>query len=98
MNAASQVLLVEDDPGDVRLAMAVLRKLEMADRAIVVSDGQEAIDFLYSRGKFSQRGSAMPAFILLDLKLPRVNGFELLQQIKADPRLKLIPVVVLTSS
>jgi CheY-like chemotaxis protein len=98
MISTPQILLVEDDPGDVRLALAVLRKLNMENRALIVGDGEEAMDFLYSRGKFAQRTSGLPAFILLDLKLPRVNGFDLLKQIKSDSKLKSIPIVVLTSS
>jgi CheY-like chemotaxis protein len=98
MIATSHLLLVEDDPGDVRLAMAVLSKLRMANRAVVVNDGEEAMEFLYKRGKFARSETGAPSVILLDLKLPRVNGFELLQRLKSDAMLKSIPVVVLTSS
>jgi len=98
MTSPLQFLVVEDDPGDVRLAMGVLKKLHLANRAVVVNDGEEAMEFLQKRGKYSQRSSGLPAFILLDLKLPRVNGFEVLQQLKSDALLKSIPVVVLTSS
>jgi CheY-like chemotaxis protein len=98
MSTAIDILLVEDDPGDVYLALAVFRALQMAERCVVVNDGEDAMDFLRSSGRFSQRAPGLPRLILLDLKMPRMNGFELLQQIKADIRLKLIPVVALTSS
>jgi CheY-like chemotaxis protein len=98
MSSAPKILLVEDDPGDVHLAMAVFRTLDIAERTVVASDGQEALDFLRLRGPFSFRNPGLPALILLDLKMPRVDGFDLLQQIKADAELKLLPVVALTSS
>jgi CheY-like chemotaxis protein len=98
MNTCTEILLVEDDPGDVRLALEVLRELHMAERCVVVNDGEEAIDFLHARGAYSQRAPGVPRVIVLDLKMPRVDGFEFLEQIKVDPRFKLIPVVVLTSS
>jgi CheY-like chemotaxis protein len=98
MSTCTEILLVEDDPGDVRLALEVLRELHMEERCVVVNDGEEAIDFLHARGAYSQRAPGMPRVIVLDLKMPRVDGFELLEHIKADPRFKLIPVVVLTSS
>jgi CheY-like chemotaxis protein len=98
VNQATDILLVEDDPGDVRLAMAVFRTIDMAERTIVASDGQEALDFLRLRGRFSSRSPRLPALILVDLKMPRVDGFDLLQQIKADAELTLVPVVALTSS
>jgi len=98
MNASTEILLVEDDPGDVLLALKVLRELDMAQRCFVVNNGEDAMDFLYARGSYLQRPPGLPRLILLDLKMPRVDGFEVLQQIKSDPRLKLIPVVILTSS
>jgi CheY-like chemotaxis protein len=98
MSTCTEILLVEDDPGDVRLALEVLRELHMAERCVVVNDGEEAIDFLHARGAHSQRAPGVPRVIVLDLKMPRVDGFEFLEQIKVDPRFKLIPVVVLTSS
>ena len=98
MIATASILLVEDDPGDIRLAMAVLKKLQMEDRAKVVQDGEEAMEYLQARGDYAGRTSSLPSFILLDLKLPRVGGFEFLGKVKADPSLKYIPVVVLTSS
>jgi CheY-like chemotaxis protein len=98
MSGENAILLVEDDPGDVHLAMAIFRTVNMADRLVVASDGQEAMDFLRLRGRFFDRTPGLPALIVLDLKMPRVDGFDLLQQIKADVELKLLPVVVLTSS
>jgi len=98
MNASIDILLVEDDPGDVHLALAVFRALRIEDRCVVVNDGEEALDYLHSRGLFVQRPPGMPRLILLDLKMRRMNGFELLQQIKNDDKLKVIPVVALTSS
>jgi CheY-like chemotaxis protein len=94
-----EILLVEDNPADVELALRALKKNKIANKIIVVSDGEEAIDFLFSRGAFSNReGKIGPKVIILDLKLPKVDGLEVLQAIKSDPRTKLIPVVVLTSS
>jgi two-component system response regulator len=98
MNASTDILLVEDDPGDVHLALAVFRALGIAERCVVVNDGEEALDFLHARARFAQRPPGLPRLILLDLKMPRMNGFELLQQIKADETLKVVPVVALTSS
>jgi CheY-like chemotaxis protein len=98
MSYPIDILLVEDDPGDVRLAMAVLRAVDMAAHTAVVSDGQEALDFLCLRGRFSTRVPGHPALILLDLKMPRVDGFGLLGELKKDRELKLVPVVALTSS
>ena len=98
MNPCIDILLVEDDPGDVRLALAVFQKLQLAERCVVVNDGEEAIDYLCSSGRFSQRTPGLPRLVLLDLKMPRMNGFDLLERIKTDAALKLIPVVALTSS
>jgi CheY-like chemotaxis protein len=92
------ILLVEDDPGDVRLAMAVLRAIGMASRTVVANDGQEALDFLQSQGRYAGRAPGHPALILLDLKMPRVDGFDLLREIKSEAELQLVPVVALTSS
>jgi CheY-like chemotaxis protein len=98
MSESTDILLVEDDPGDVHLALAVFRSLQMEERCMVVNDGEEAMAFLKARGRFLQRPPGLPRLILLDLKMPRVNGFDLLRQIKSDVQLKLLPVVVLTSS
>jgi CheY-like chemotaxis protein len=92
------ILLVEDDPRDVELTLAALEEQHLADRVFVVHDGVEALDYLYLRGKFKTRPGGNPIFVLLDNKMPKVNGLEVLKAIKADEQLKVIPVVVLTSS
>jgi CheY-like chemotaxis protein len=96
MNHLGRFLLVEDDPRDVELTLMALEKL--ANEVTVARDGKEALDYLYCRGEFSTRSGGNPAVMLLDLKLPKVDGLEVLQQIRSDERLKMIPVVVLTSS
>jgi CheY-like chemotaxis protein len=98
MSELGRVLLVEDDPRDVELTMTALGEYNLANEVVVVRDGQQALDYLYHRGEFSNRFNGNPAVMLLDLKLPKVDGLEVLQQIRSDQRLKLIPVVVLTSS
>jgi CheY-like chemotaxis protein len=98
MEKFRRILLVEDDPRDVELTLTALDDYKLANEVIVCRDGQEALDYLYSRGKFSDRVNEIPAVILLDLKLPKVDGLEVLQKIKSDERLKMIPVVMLTSS
>ena len=90
--------MVEDDPRDVELTLTALEDYKLANEVVVCRDGQEALDYLYSRGKFSDRVNENPAVILLDLKLPKVDGLEVLQQVKSDERLRMIPVVMLTSS
>jgi two-component system, response regulator len=95
----TDILLVEDSPEDAELALHALRREKLANHIHVVRDGEEALDFLFCRGAFSQRSfDHPPKLVLLDLKLPKVNGIEVLKQIKSDPRTKMIPVVVLTSS
>jgi len=98
VNKCIDILLVEDDPADVLLALTVFRAMGTAERCEVANDGEDAMDFLRSRGRFAQRAPGLPGLILLDLKMPRVNGFDFLHQIKADERLRLIPVIALTSS
>jgi CheY-like chemotaxis protein len=90
--------LVEDDPKDVELALSGLADYNLANEVVVARDGEEALDYLYRRGTYQTRHNGNPAVMLLDLKLPKVDGFEVIQQIRADERLKMIPVVVLTSS
>src|SRR5271154_5236030 len=92
------ILLAEDDPRDVELTLAALEEHHLANKVTVVSDGEEALDYLYRRGRFTGRGGGNPVVVLLDLKMPKVNGLEVLKIIKADERLKMIPVVVLSSS
>ncbi|HVY07465.1 MAG TPA: response regulator [Burkholderiales bacterium] len=98
MNDPIEILLIEDDPGDVHLALAVFRALKIADRCAVANDGEDGMDFLYRRGRFAARKPGAPRLILLDLKMPRANGFDFLQVVKKDPGLALIPIVALTSS
>jgi two-component system response regulator len=93
------ILLVEDNPNDEELTLRALRKANIANEVAVARDGQEALDFLFGTGKYAGRElPTMPAVVLLDLKLPKLDGIDVLQRIRADPRTKLIPVVVLTSS
>jgi len=98
MSTIGRILLVEDDPKDVELTITALEEYNLSNEVVVASDGEEALDYLYYRGKFQKRSGENPAVLLLDLKLPKVNGLEVLQRIKSDENLKLIPVVVLTSS
>lgn len=93
------ILLVEDNPQDAELAIRALKKNNLSNNIYTVEDGAEALDFLFCTGKFTERQSQNnPKVILLDLKLPKVSGLEVLAKIKADPNLKKIPVVVVTSS
>jgi CheY-like chemotaxis protein len=98
MSELARILLVEDDPRDVELTLTALGEYNLANEVVVTRDGEKALDYLYSRGEFSTRSHDNPAVMLLDLKLPKIDGLEVLQQIRSDERLKLIPVVVLTSS
>jgi CheY-like chemotaxis protein len=98
MTTLGRILIVEDDPNDVELTLTALADYNLANEVVVTRDGQQALDYLHCRGEFSRRASGNPAVMLLDLKLPKIGGLEVLQQIKSDERLKMIPVVVLTSS
>jgi len=93
-----RILMVEDDPKDVELTLTALEDYNLTNEVVVARDGEEALDYLYCRGSFKMRTNENPAVLLLDLKLPKIDGLEVLQQIKSDEKLKLIPVVVLTSS
>ena len=94
-----ELLLVEDDPNDVELAMRSLRKHHLANKIHVARDGEEALDFLHARGPYAARNAAgLPKVVFLDLKLPKVSGLEVLKEMKGNPRLRSIPVVVMTSS
>jgi CheY-like chemotaxis protein len=98
MSTLGRILIVEDDPNDVELTLTALEEYNLANEVIVTRDGEEALDYLYCRGNFKARSNDNPAVLLLDLKLPKRDGLEVLRQIKLDEKLKLIPVVVLTSS
>ena len=98
MTTLARILIVEDDPNDVELTLTALADYNLANEVVVTRDGQQALDYLYCRDQYSNRSQENPAVILLDLKLPKVDGLEVLGQIKSDESLKLIPVVVLTSS
>jgi CheY-like chemotaxis protein len=98
METLGRILLVEDDPKDVELTLTALDEYNLANSVVVASDGEQALDYLYYGGNFAQRPRENPAVILLDLKLPKIDGLEVLRQIKSDEILKLIPVVILTSS
>ncbi|WP_334268083.1 response regulator [Edaphobacter sp. HDX4] len=98
MDILGRILLVEYDPKDVELTLTALDDYNLANEVVVAADGEQALDYLYFRGNYLQRGRGNPAVLLLDLKLPKVNGLEVLKQIKSDQNLKMIPVVVLTSS
>ena len=93
-----RILLVDDSARDTELALDALAQHSLANEVVALRDGAEALDYLYRRGPFADRGNGQPAVILLDLKMPKVDGIEVLRQIKNDPQLKMIPVVVLTSS
>jgi CheY-like chemotaxis protein len=92
------ILLVEDSPKDVELTLAALEQCQLANAVIVTRDGAEALDYLYSRGSYANRNTGDPVVVLLDLKLPKVDGLEVLQHIKCDAHLRHTPVVMLTSS
>ena len=98
MPSMGRILLVEDDPKDVELTMTALEEYNLSNEVVVARDGEEALDYLYYRGKFQRRSGDNPAVVLLDLKLPKVDGLEVLETIKQDEKLRMIPVVVLTSS
>jgi CheY-like chemotaxis protein len=94
-----EILLVEDSQEDVDLTLHALRRENLANRILIVRDGEEALDFLFCRGTFADRSFEQPPkLVLLDLKLPKVDGTEVLRQTKAHPRTRIIPVVILTSS
>ncbi len=98
MTRSSKILLVEDDPNDVELTLSALGRDRQQGEIAVVRDGQEALDYLFRRGDYASREEINPPVVLLDLKLPKVSGMEVLERVKADPSLKTVPVVVLTSS
>jgi len=98
VTAIGRILLAEDDPRDVELILRALDEYNLANEVVVVSDGEQALDYLKRRGAYSERPGGSPAVVLLDIKMPKVDGLEVLRQVKNDERLRVIPVVVLTSS
>jgi len=93
-----RILLAEDNPADVELTLSALAEHNLANEVVVVKDGEQALDYLYRRGQYSMRGNGNPAVILLDIKMPKVDGLAVLKTIKEDKDLMTIPVVMLTSS
>jgi CheY-like chemotaxis protein len=98
MNGLKTILLVEDDPNDIELTLEALAEYRVANEIMVLHDGAEALDYLYRRGRFEDRAGDSPAVVLLDLKMPKVDGLTVLRTIKGDPVLKTTPIVMLTSS
>lgn len=98
MNTLRPILLVEDNLNDVELTIAALKNNHVANEIVVARHGGEALDYLYRRGKFAARASVHPVAVFLDLKMPKVDGMEVLRTVKADAALKTIPIVMLTSS
>jgi CheY-like chemotaxis protein len=98
MNPLKRILLVEDNPLDVDLTLSALGESLLANEVTVVRDGVEGLDYLFMRGKFAGRDPGLPAVVLLDIKMPKLSGIDVLRKMKADPVLKSLPVVMLTSS
>jgi DNA-binding response OmpR family regulator len=98
MTKLKRILLVEDSINDAELTLSALESINLANKVDTVADGALALDYIYCRGSFADRPRLNPAIILLDLKLPKVSGLEVLKELKGDPLLKRIPVVILTSS
>lgn len=98
MSEIARILLVEDSKNDKDLTVAALSESGLANELVWVQDGQEALDYIYREGTYAERSEGNPAVVLLDLKMPRVDGLQVLAKVKADPAFKMIPIVVLTSS
>jgi CheY-like chemotaxis protein len=98
MDKLGYILLADDNEYDLELEMRALSQYRVANEIVVVRDGAEALDFLYRRGEFSDRNPAAPLVVLLDINMPKINGLEVLEKMKGDPILRMIPVVMLTSS
>jgi CheY-like chemotaxis protein len=98
MKALKRILLAEDDPVDRKLTLRALTEHNLANAVDVAKDGAEALDYLFRRGQFAQRPEGHPLLVLLDIKMPKIDGLEVLRRIKADSDLRVLPVVVLTSS
>lgn len=92
------ILLVDDSPRDTEMTLDALQQYNLANEVTTLCDGAEALDYMFRRGPFAARGATDPAVILLDLKMPKVDGLEVLRQLKADPRLRVVPIVIMTSS
>jgi CheY-like chemotaxis protein len=93
-----RILLVEDNSKDVELTLAALEEYHLANEVVVTHDGEEALNYLFRQGEFANRPPGNPAVILLDLKMPRVDGLEVLEKLKSNPEMKVIPIVMVTSS
>lgn len=98
MTQVKRILLTDDSPNDVELTLMALAEHNLANEVVVTRDGEEALDYLYRRGGFKDREAGNPAVVLLDLKMPKVDGLSVLREVRSDPDLKLIPIVLLTSS
>lgn len=98
MNRLGHFLLVEDNLNDIELTTTALKQNNVVNEIVVTRDGAEALDYLHRRGRFADRSGGNPIVVLLDLKMPKVDGLEVLRQLKTDPDLRVIPVVILTSS
>ena len=93
-----RILLAEDSPNDVEMTLNAMEEFHLANEVVVVGNGAEALDYLYGRGQYANHNNGTPVVVLLDLKMPKVDGLEVLRQMKSDPELKRIPVVMMTSS
>ena len=98
MNELGRILLAEDDPYDIELTMTALAEYNLANDVVIARDGQEALDYLYRRGSFASRAPGHPVVVLLDIKMPKVGGIEVIRVLKSDERMRSVPLVVLTSS
>jgi two-component system, response regulator len=98
MPPLKRILLAEDSPQDVEMTLAAMEEYHLVNEVIVVTNGAEALDYLYARGKYANHSNGFPVVVLLDLKMPKVDGLEVLRQMKSDPELRRIPVVMMTSS
>lgn len=98
MDALKRILLVEDDPKDIELTIDALGEYNLANEIAIARDGVEALDYMYQRGIFASRPSGNPIVILLDLKMPKMDGIQVVNQLKSDERLRSVPIVILTSS
>jgi two-component system, response regulator len=98
MSSTKKILLAEDSPQDAEMTLEALANYRLSNDVVLVGDGEEALDYLYARGKFAGRTDGDPLLVLLDLKMPKVDGLEVLRVIKSDPALRTLPVVMLTAS